>query len=179
MDAIPPANPSNKENQERPPNPDRSEPEALVPATDAAESGSRDAEDPNGVRDPSREGETIDESTGDSGEPVYNVSIVEANDPEADPVQHNVTLWSVAEDASIVDANFCSFEIDIPAKYLTEFCMSPCLHVDKVAKAAKKNHVEVQYKTLSPSERKEFDQAKIKELGCWIETSSIEPILRD
>ena len=34
----------------------------------------------------------------------------------------------------------------------------------------------------NPSEKIEFDQAKGKEIGCWVETSaidSIEPILRD
>ena len=166
-------------NSEEPRDSNDHEPGRERPVNDAAESIRRGTEDPDRGSDPIGEGETKNESEGDSGESLYNVCIVEANDPEADPVQDNGTLWSVAEDASIIDANFCSFEIDIPAKYLTEFCMSPSLHVDKVAKAAKKNHVEVQYKTLSPAEKKEFDQAKDKELGCWIETSSIEPILKD
>lgn len=51
-------------------------------------------------------------------------------------------------------------------------------NVDKqLAQVAKKNHVEIQYRNLSPTEKIEFD--KQKELGCWVETSSIEPILRD
>ena len=107
------------------------------------------------------------------------MGIVEANDPDAATVNDNGTLWSVDEDIPIENAKFCMFEIEVPTKYLTKFCVCPCLHVDKVAKAAKKNHVEVQYRKLSDTEQKEFDQAKGKELGCWIETSSIEPILRD
>ena len=110
---------------------------------------------------------------------VYNVSIVEANDPNAVTVQDNGTLWPCTENIPIENANVCMFEFDVPTKYLSAFCTDPCLHAEQMVQAAKKNHVEVVYKHLSPSERAEFDQAKNKELGCWIETSSIEPILRD
>ena len=125
------------------------------------------------------------ESVGDSLEnansieTLYNVSIVEANDTNATTVEDHGKLWSAVEDIPIENANFCMFEIEVSAKYLTDFCVCPCLHADKIATAAKRNHVEVQHKKLNPNEQKEFDQAKGTELGCWIETSSIEPILRD
>ena len=122
------------------------------------------------------------ESTGDSFTvvtEVYNESIVEANDPNAVTVKDNGALWPCQENIPEADADFCMFEFDVPTRHLSAFCIEPCLHVEKIVNAAKKNHVEVVYKHLSPSEKQEFDEAKKKELGCWIETSSIEPLLRD
>ena len=45
-------------------------------------------------------------------------------------------------------------------------------------RAAKKTHTEVQYKHLSAAEKKQFDEAKKRELKCWIETETVEPLLR-
>ena len=124
----------------------------------------------------------VNESTGDSFtmvNEVYNVNIVEVNDANAVMVRDNGTLWPCQENIPEAAADFCMFEFDVPTRHLSAFCIEPCLHVEKIVNAAKRNHVEVVYKHLSPSEKQEFDEAKNKELGCWIETSSIEPLLRD
>ena len=147
-----------------------------APAAGSTESGENDVgvnEHPPGL------GESSQEFVGNSVELIYNASIVEANDPEALTVKDNGTLWPQTEDISIADANFCMFEFEVPCHVLSAFCESPCLHADRIAQAAKKNHVEIQYRNLNQAEKAEFDQAKSKELGCWVETSSIEPILKD
>ena len=158
------------------------DPSDLPDAEHAAESDEPLRSDPNGEEDPNGARGETNESGVDSidfMDEVYNVSIVEANDTNAVTVPDNGTLWPCIENIPIENANFCMFEFDVPAKYLSAFCTDPCLHAEQMVQAAKKNHVEVVYKHLSPTEKEEFDQAKGKELGCWIETSSIEPILRD
>ena len=82
------------------------------------------------------------------------------------------------ESSEIAEAHFCSFEFVVPMKMLEKFCKNPCLHAEAMNRAAKKSHTEVNYRNLTESERKQFDEAKRKELKCWIETSTVEPILR-
>jgi len=48
-----------------------------------------------------------------------------------------------------------------------------------LATSAKKQHTEVKLSALSPSEIKEFEQAKDAEIQNWIKTSTISTILRN
>ena len=47
-----------------------------------------------------------------------------------------------------------------------------------IASAGKRARAEVSLKTLNAEEKKLFDQAKEKELSCWMQTNAIRPILR-
>ena len=96
-------------------------------------------------------------------------------DGQQQGVDDKGTIWSM-EASEIAEAHFCSFEFVVPMKMLEKFCKNPCLHAEAMNKAAKKSHTEVNYRNLTESERKQFDEAKRKELKCWIETSTVEPL---
>ena len=122
-----------------------------------------------------RGGETL-ESTGDSV--LFQICMVEGVDTNQPAVDDRGTLWS--EEASLeAEAHVCSFELVVPMKTLEKFCKNPCLNAEVLNRAAKKTHTEVQYRNLTKEEKQQFDQAKRKELQCWIETSTVEPLLRD
>lgn len=59
---------------------------------------------------------------------------------------------------------------------LDKFCKNPCLHAEAMNRAAKKSHTEANYRSLTDSEKKQFSEAKRRELKCWIETNTVEPI---
>ena len=104
--------------------------------------------------------------------------MVEGVDTNQPAVDDRGTLWS--EEASLeAEAHVCSFELVVPMKKLEKFCKNPCLNAEVLNRAAKKTHTEVQYRNLTKEEKQQFDQAKRKELQCWIETSTVEPLLRD
>ena len=107
-----------------------------------------------------------------------HVYIVEGVNDNGEAVYDQGTLWS-EESCQIAEAQVCSFEFVVPVKALEKFCRNPCYHAEALNKAAKKTHTEVQYKHLSAAERKQFDEAKKRELKCWIETETVEPLLRN
>ena len=113
------------------------------------------------------------ESVGDSM--VVNAYVVQGIGEQG--VSDKGTLWS--EDSLNAEAQVCSFELTVPVKTLEKFCKNPCFHAEALNKAGKKPHTEVHYRQLSPEGRKQFDQAKRKELKCWIETNTVEPLLRN
>ena len=113
------------------------------------------------------------ESVGDSM--VVNAYVVEGIGEQG--VSDKGTLWS--EESLNAEAQVCSFKFTVPVKTLEKLCKNPCFHAEALNKAAKKTHTEVHYHQLSPEERKQFDQAKRKELKCWIETNTVEPLLRN
>ena len=47
-----------------------------------------------------------------------------------------------------------------------------------MTKSAKKTHTEVRYSQLTEEERKQFDEAKLKEMKCWLETDAVKPLLK-
>ena len=106
---------------------------------------------------------------------VVNACVVEGIGAEG--VSDKGTLWS--EESLTADAQVCSFEFAAPVKTLEKFCKNPCFHAEALNKAAKKTHTEVQYRQLNSEEKKQFDQAKRKDLKCWIETNTVEPLLRN
>ena len=138
--------------------------------------------DPTAGRNPEEEETTPEwpdnapnplESNGDSM--VVNACVVEGIGAEG--VSDKGTLWS--EESLTADAQVCSFEFAAPVKTLEKFCKNPCFHAEALNKAAKKTHTEVQYRQLNSEEKKQFDQAKRKDLKCWIETNTVEPLLRN
>ena len=69
--------------------------------------------------------------------------------------------------------------------FLTMSELQQCRHVSYqqqealIASAAKRQKVEVKLRDLTPSERKEFEQAKTKEIDQWISTETIRRITRN
>ena len=74
-----------------------------------------------------------------------------------------------------------AYSLEIPlkardvAKWLRE--TNP-LHMAHVATAGKRAHAEVSVRSLTESERRLFQEAKDKELNCWLQTSAVRRILR-
>ena len=110
---------------------------------------------------------------------VHNAFITEVNIAGTESVLDEGTLWSKRENHEDTKADFCKIEFDVPKQQLTRFLMNPCLHATEIAKAAKKTHTEVQYSRLTKEEKQRFDQAKRKEMNCWLETSAVVPILKN
>lgn len=107
---------------------------------------------------------------------VVNACIIESVGPALKGVDDKGTPWS-DESSSIADAQFCSVELVVPVKALEKFMKNPCFNAQVLNKAAKKTHTEVQYRNLTEDEKRQFREAKRKELKCWIETSAVEPLL--
>ena len=107
---------------------------------------------------------------------MVNACVVEGVSQEG--VSDRGTLWS-DESLEEAEVQFCRFEFVVPVKTLEKFCKNPCYHAEALNRAAKKTHTEVHYRQLTKQEQQEFDQAKKKELKCWIETNTVEPLLRN
>ena len=122
------------------------------------------------------DGENPHESGEDSF--VVNACSIEAVDRAAEGIDDKGTLWS-DESSEVADAQFCSLELVVPVKTLEKFMRNPCYQAEVMNKAAKKTHTEVQYRNRTEEEKRQFDEAKRKELKCWIETSTVEPLLRN
>ena len=75
--------------------------------------------------------------------------------------------------------NACSFEFEMPKQQLLKCIKNPVMHETYLTSAAKKSHAEVKYHQLSPKEQELFNEAKTKELKCWLETSTVKRILKD
>ena len=164
---------SNAENSiEYPPGLDVSQIPVIDPNADEELEGQPETNDPVEPIEPTNPSESIGDSM------VVNACIVEGVNDRGEAVYDQGTLWS-EESCQIAEAQVCSFEFVVPVKALEKFCRNPCYHAEALNRAAKKTHTEVQYKHLSAAEKKQFDEAKKRELKCWIETETVEPLLRN
>ena len=76
------------------------------------------------------------------------------------------------------DEVYC-LEIPLKARDLQKWLgESNPLHMAHIASAGKRSRVEVSVRSLSPQERLLFQEAKEKELNCWLQTSAVSRILR-
>ena len=107
---------------------------------------------------------------------MHNVLISETV-PQG-PILHGDedTLWTDEVKTSL---DHCSFEFEMPLQLVERIRDQPQSHAVLLTTAAKKSRAEVKYSTLSSDEKKLFDQAKNKELKCWLETSTVKRILRN
>ena len=90
------------------------------------------------------------------------------------------------EQANMLETQFSADDVKptgiVCEVFLTMSELQQCRHVPYqqqealIASAAKRQKVEVKLKDLTPSERKEFDQAKTKEIDQWISTETIRRI---
>eukprot|EP00439_Symbiodinium_sp_Y106_P003156 s2205_g1.t1 len=73
---------------------------------------------------------------------------------------------------------FC-LEVPIKSKDLTRWALEAAAEqLATLAAICKRARAEVSVKDLTPQELKLFEQAKAKELQCWIQTSAIRTVLR-
>ena len=85
-------------------------------------------------------------------------------------------LWEESEKSELACA---SFAFDIPKQQLQKFLRRPAEHLPCLTVAAKKSRNEVVYSELSKEEKDLFQQAKQKELKCWLDTNTVKAIVRD
>jgi hypothetical protein len=109
-------------------------------------------------------------------EPVYNVTIIENNSMNKVVLEDDGILWKESEKSELACA---SFAFDIPKQQLQKFLRRPAGHLPCLTVAAKKSRNEVLYSELSKEEKDLFQQAKQKELKCWLDTNTVKAIVRD
>ena len=109
-------------------------------------------------------------------EPVYNI-VLHKNTNQCDiVVEDDGTLWNDSESCQQACA---SFSFDLPMQQMQKFLKRPTEHLPCLTVAAKKSRNEVVYSELSLEEKELFQQAKQKELKCWLDTSTVKAIVRD
>ncbi len=86
------------------------------------------------------------------------------------------TLWTESIDPHL---DFCQYEFEVPMHHLMLRQQVTNDQTVMLAAAAKRGKGEVKLSTLSESDKVLFQKAKEKELGCWLETSTVSKILRN
>lgn len=109
-------------------------------------------------------------------EPVYNAIIAENGTSEADILLEDMqTPWNKTDAHSEASV---SLNFDMPCQQFQRFLQQPAECLPCLVAAANKSSNEVVYRDLDPSERELFQQAKAKELKCWLDTDTVQAILR-
>ena len=122
------------------------------------------------------QGEKDDTLIASQTEVIHNALIAETV-PEGPLLQGDEdTLWIDPIDSSL---DHCSFEFSVPIQIAERARRDWTTHEVFLTTAAKRSRSEVKYSTLSAHEKQLFDQAKQKELKCWLETSTVKKILRN
>ena len=67
----------------------------------------------------------------------------------------------------------------MPRQQLPKFLKKPDMFLPRLAVAPKKSRNEVKYSELAKGEKEMFQQAKQKKLKCWLDTNTVQAILRD
>ena len=109
-------------------------------------------------------------------EPVYNVEIHERTSSEDFVIEDNGTLW-MAQDP--YEHACTTFAFDVPRQQLSRYLAQPAEYLPCLMAAAKKSRSEVRYSDLSSHEKKLFHEAKQKELKCWLDTQTVQAIMRN
>ena len=112
----------------------------------------------------------------DDMEPVYNATILENSQDSDIHVEDCHTAWT---DQDCHEVACTSFAFELPQQQLTRFLKRPKEFLPCLTVAAKKSRHEVTYSELTAEEKKLFQAAKQKELKCWLDTSTVQAILRD
>lgn len=107
---------------------------------------------------------------------IENALIVENADCDDIVPGDEDTLWTESVDSQL---DFCQYEFDVPIHHLMLCQQVTDDHVAMLAAAAKRGKGEVKLSTLSDADKCLFKKAKEKELGCWLETSTVSKILRN
>ena len=121
-------------------------------------------------------GEEQDVSLETAHNVIENALIVE--NAACDDILHGDedTLWTESIDLHL---DFCQYEFEVPMHQLMLCQQVIDDHTAMLATAAKRGKGEVKLSTLSETDKQLFQTAKGKELGCWLETSTVSKILRN
>eukprot|EP00435_Cladocopium_sp_Y103_P060282 s1270_g22.t1 len=114
--------------------------------------------------------------TAEDMQPVYNVTVLENTQDTDVYVEDCNTVWT---DHDSHDQACVSFAFELPQQQLSKFLKRPKEHFPCLTAAAKKSRNEVTYSELTAEEQELFRAAKQKELKCWLDTSTVQAILRE
>ena len=109
-------------------------------------------------------------------EPVYNVSIFENHMDSEVIIEDHSTPWPKLES---IESACVSFSFELPQQQFTRYLKKPDTFLPCLTAAAKKSRNEVKYSDLTSQEKEMFRLAKQKELKCWLDTNTVQAILRD
>ena len=109
-------------------------------------------------------------------EPVYNIDLLENTHQSDIVVDDDGVFW---EEPVNLEQACASFSFDVPMQQMQKFLKKPAEHLPCLTVAAKKSRNEVVYSELNSTERELFQQAKQKELKCWLDTNTVKAIVRD
>ena len=109
-------------------------------------------------------------------EPVYNVSIMENHLDSDIIIEDHSTPWPELES---IESACVSFSFELPQQQFTRYLKKPDTFLPCLTAAAKKSRNEVKYSDLTFQEKELFRIAKQKELKCWLDTNTVQAILRD
>ena len=109
-------------------------------------------------------------------QPVYNVSICENVAGSDIVVEDQSIAW---ESKDTLEHACVSFDFEMPKQQLSRFLKMPKEYLPCLTAAAKRSRNEVKYGELTSKERELFQAAKQKELQCWLDTKTVQAIMRD
>ena len=133
-------------------------------------------EGPGEMDVPPETSEGLNSPVGEEQEVIENALIVEnAECSDIIPGDED-TLWTESIDPHL---DFCQYEFEVPMHHLMLCQQVTNDHTAMLAAAAKRGKGEVRFSTLNSSDKALFQKAKEKELGCWLETSTVSKILRN
>ena len=107
-------------------------------------------------------------------EPVYNVELMENTSHSDVIIEEEGTIWP---DQDPFEHACTTFSFEVPRQQLTRYVSWPVEYLPCLIAAAKKGRNEVQYSHLNAAGRQLFDQAKQKELKCWLDTNTVQAIM--
>ena len=119
---------------------------------------------------------TDQESQDPNMEPVYNVSIFENGYHSDVFVEDLNTVWPEQDD---LESACAPFAFEMPRQQLPKLLKKPDMFLPCFTVAPKKSQNEVKYSELAKGEKEMFQQAKQKKLKCWLDTNTVQAILRD
>ena len=114
----------------------------------------------------------------DKGDNLFTFTHLEASGPNSGPPLAEDGLPFVEEPLTCSEQQAFCLEIPMKAKSYQRCLRAPREQMSLLATISKRAKSEVYLKDLSAQERQLFDQAKDKEIQCWLQTSAIKAVLR-
>ena len=124
---------------------------------------------------PDAEPETISSS--------HSQALTPVNSPSADPVnvpvpEDDFALMGQAA-FELPSGHGWQYQINLGTRDLQKILESNAVHVPVLlATAAKRQRSEVRMSELAPEDKAKFDQAKLNEINQWLDTGTVQKILR-
>ncbi|CAE7299984.1 RE1, partial [Symbiodinium sp. KB8] len=114
----------------------------------------------------------------EKGDNLFTFTHLETSGPNSGPPLAEDGLPFVEEPLTCSEQQAFCLEIPMKAKSYRQCLRAPREQMSLLATISKRAKSEVYLKDLNAQERQLFDQAKDKEIQCWLQTSAIKAVLR-